>query len=284
MKQYFEALENCNVCGAETEISRETETEQLICPNPLCKGKEYSYLKKWNNVVFKESNGIGESTIQTFHECGLIQTPADYYKLKADQISVLPRFGDRKAEIILGVIAENREISLENFIGGLNIPNFGRRMAVHLINAGIDSLEKMKNISIDELIKVDGVEKKTANTFKTNINQLETTINDLMSVGVTIISKQDTENFIEVLEHTLHGRSFCFTGAIQKEVDGVRLKRKDMQLIVKENSGLVYDKVKSGLDYLVQADPYKVSSKTKSALKHGTTIISEEDFFKMIAK
>ena len=274
--------EDIEICGIKTVISRVNGVENLICDSFTCKGKEFGNLIKWANVVFKDSKGLGGNTIKTFHEIGLIKTPADFYKLKAEQISSLPRFGDRKTEIILGVINENKEIVLENFIGGLNIPNFGRRMAKNIIDAGIDTLQKMRDVSIEELCSINGVERKTAKTFKTNIERLELSINELFDVGITIVKNDEPEAFIEATDGLLNGKSFCFTGAIQKEENGKRLTRKDMQNLVIKNGGIVFDSVKPGLTYLVQADPNKTSSKTKKANELGTKILSEEQFFEMI--
>ena len=57
-----------------------------------------------------------------------------------------------------------------------------------------------------------------------------------------------------------------------------------MEGLVKENGGEVLSKVRRGLTYLVQADPNSVSSKSVEAKKLGVTILSEENFFKMIGK
>ncbi len=61
--------------------------------------------------------------------------------------------------------------------------------------------------------------------------------------------------------------------------NGKRFTREMMWETVETNGGIVAKEAKKGVDYLVQADKNSVSSKTQKALKVGTTIISEEEFW-----
>jgi len=279
----FKVPETCPQCFGLIKINFDSDgVTQARCINEDCKGKEYGNLKKWADVNFKDSKGFGYATIIKFHEIGLINKISDFYKLKENDIVGLPGFGKRKAEIILKVINEHREVTLDNFIGGLNIPNFGRRMTQYLINAGIDTLEKMQKATLTDLIAIDCIEHKTASVFKTNLTRLEPQINDLLNVGVVITKQTSPDEVLKPTEGVLAGKSFCFTGAIQHEENGKRLTRKDMQSLVVKNGGIVFNTAKNGLDYLVQADPNSKSSKTKNAEKIGTKVISETEFFKFI--
>jgi BRCT domain type II-containing protein len=54
-----------------------------------------------------------------------------------------------------------------------------------------------------------------------------------------------------------------------------------MQKLVIENGGTI-SAVKSGLSFLCQVDPNSVSSKSQKAKELKVTIISEDNFFKML--
>ena len=90
---------------------------------------------------------------------------------------------------------------------------------------------------------------------------------------------EETEKEIETkrAEGKLVGKSFCLTGKMSKD-------RPEIESIIFENGGEPWSSVKDGLTYLVQADPNKLSGKTKKATELGVTIISEEELWKMIGK
>lgn len=265
----------CPVCNKKCDIL----DKFVICQNELCSGKALGNLKKWANTVFGEK-GIGVTTVETFFENGMIKEPADFYILMKSDIVKLDRFGYRKAEIIKNVIDKGKEVTLSQFIGGLNLPNFGRRMTDLLIENGYNTIEKIQSMTLSDLIKIKGIEKKTAESFLHAITTKKDFIENLLAVGVTIKKEEPKINKGNKFE----GKSFCFTGAIQKiDENGKRYTRKMMENLVIENGGTI-SPVKSGLTYLVQADPNSISSKTQKANLLGVKILSEENFFKMMRR
>ena len=73
----------------------------------------------------------------------------------------------------------------------------------------------------------------------------------------------------------LNGMSFCFTGAGCKP-------RKELQMLVEENGGIVKSGVAKGLSYLVSDDKDSTSSKMVKAKSLGITLISSSEFLEMI--
>ena len=58
---------------------------------------------------------------------------------------------------------------------------------------------------------------------------------------------------------------------------------KALEALVKENGGVAAKDVKTGLDYLVMADPDSTSSKAQKARKLGILILSEDAFFELLS-
>ena len=84
-------------------------------------------------------------------------------------------------------------------------------------------------------------------------------------------------------ESRLNGTSFCFTGKILScDASGERYKRTMMQDLVVANGGIVFDSVKPGLSFLVQADTSKHGEKTRKAIALNVSIIGEDAFFAMV--
>ena len=149
-----------------------------------------------------------------------------------------------------------------------------------LVEAGYDSLVKLHDASTNELIKIKGIEEKTAVGFVIGFDLKCDLIDKLLLVGVTIKEPKKVE---VNMNGVLSGMSFVFTGAIQKiGEDGKRLKRGDMQQLVTENGGENKSGVSNNLTFLVQADPESQSSKTKKAAAAGVEILSEVKFFEML--
>lgn len=75
---------------------------------------------------------------------------------------------------------------------------------------------------------------------------------------------------------SLHGQSFCMTGAMS-------MKRQNMELLIQMLGGSVHDAVRAGTDYLlIPNQEVRKGSKYQAALRAGKVILSEEDFCNMI--
>ena len=70
----------------------------------------------------------------------------------------------------------------------------------------------------------------------------------------------------KALSQALAGKSVCFTGAQPR-------KRSELEKMVAENGGAVFDRVTKGLTYLVMADPDSGSTKARKAREYGTECI-----------
>ncbi|MFW6272477.1 MAG: NAD-dependent DNA ligase LigA [bacterium] len=274
--ELFEYPKTCPVCNNQTEI----KGEYLICSNNNCQAKAIGNLLKWVDKAGWKSQGIGERFVERMYELNYVKTPKDFYNLKQSDISILDGYGDKSANKIISIINDNKEMSLSDFIGGLNLYNFGSRMAEILVNAGYDTIDSLLGITKEQLVKLKGIEEKTAISFIKGLQDKFETIQELMQC-VEIIKPQKQE--IDV--NKLNSKSFVFTGSINKiDKQGNRFTRQKMQQLVAKYGGINFSGVKKGLDYLVQADPNSTSSKTKKAQKYGVEIISEEEFFNMIGE
>jgi len=263
----------CPECGGMAAI----EGKFLKCTNDNCSGLGTGNLKRWIETL--EVDSIGPKLIDNLYHSNLVREPADFYKLSKVQLIRLERMGERSATKILKNLKAKTELTMSEFIAGLNMPNFSGQTAKSLEEAGFDSINKIFDAQEHELIKVKGIEIKTARQIIKGMQSKANTIKNLFDVGITI--KQEKK--FEPTSNILKGLSFCFTGAIQAiRTDGKRFTRDDMHKLVIEDNGVVTESVKKGLSYLVMADPSSTSTKANKARELGISVLSEEDFFKMI--
>jgi len=68
---------------------------------------------------------IGSATLETLVNMGCINSIASLYKLDKHQLSKMPGSGQRKTEIILEALTDNKA-KLEVFLSSLGIHNLGR--------------------------------------------------------------------------------------------------------------------------------------------------------------
>jgi len=252
----------CIVCGNEL-INEET---RLYCPNPKCERKNLYRIEKWLNVLgIKEFGGV---LLRKLFNSGRVQEIADLYTLKESDITVFERMGEGIAQKALRNLYSVKEISLSKFIAGFNIEGIGELIAEKVIQEGFDTLEKIRKASVYELSSVEGIGESTAEVLKEGVELLNSEMENVLDTGRISI--------IHPGEGKLAGRSFCFTGTLNK------MKRSDAEDLVVQEGGMVKNAVTKDLDYLVTNNPESGSSKNKKANNWNIPIINEEEFYQMI--
>lgn len=257
---YFGIPEHCPACGTKTV----RVGEYVRCPNKkTCPAQVIGRLNKWIGEL-----GIlewGESILTKLIAAGKVTDIADLYRLKASDITSLERMGDKGAEKLLKELDKYRAVTLENFIGGLCIDSVATSTVKSVINAGHDTLDKIRSLSPYRLEQVPGFGSKRANALLDGLEENEDRIADILSAGVTIKAR---------IKGALTGKHFAFTGTMETP-------RKQLQNLVTAGGGEVDKSVGKGTTYLVIDDTASTSSKAMAARKLGTELISEADFLAM---
>ena len=250
----------------------------LICPSDECPGKTYGDILKWINSL--EIDSLGEKWVSTLIEAKLLEDPADLYTLSIEALVPLDRMGETLAAKIVQNIGDSREPALERFIAALNIPGFSRQRARMLIDEGVITLAQLLEMPAEEISAVKGFADISSEGIVAGLQKKIPLIEKLRSLGVEPLQGEPAEE----VDGVLNGKTFCFTGAIQR-IDPLtekRLTRKQLQEMVKANGGRSLKDVTSKLDHLVMANPDSKSSKAKKARALEVNILSEEEFFALI--
>jgi len=161
------------------------------------------------------------------------------------------------------------EIDLEIFVAGLNIKGISESIAKSLISAGYDTINKMFDATIDQLIQIKGIELVTAEKINKGFKSKLNVIKNLLDIGITI------KKPLIITDGKLKDLSFCVTGSL------VTMKRKDFEDIVKKNGGQLKS-VGKGLSYLLTNDPNSGSEKNNKAQELCIKLITEDQFLAMI--
>lgn len=252
---------NCPECGAETRFNG----EYLICPNSSdCPAQSLGRLKIW----IREQGILdwGPKVLQRLLEAGLVEDVGGLYRLSASDMVGIERMGQKLAEKLVRLLNEAREIPLANFLGGLGISGVGTSSIETIVNAGYDSLEKIQNMSIEEIDAIDGFGYITSKAFYYGLKKNKTRIDDILDAGVKIKEKP---------VGSLSGKSFCISGSLPSGK-----KKAEVHKIIESLGGIVKKNVSKDLSYLICEK--QDSNKANTARKYGTKTISEEEFMRMV--
>jgi DNA ligase (NAD+) len=208
----------------------------------------------------------GETLLEKLVGGGLIKDVADLYKLTEVQLAGVDRMGKRSAQKVVETLWAKNTIPLETLLGALSIPMCGPTMIKIAMDAGYDTVDKLKAANIEQLSAVEGFGPVKAQALWTWLQKHSAVVDKLLLYGVKIQAK---------IHGNLTGKTFCFTGASSRP-------RAELERLVKEAGGEVKSSVGKKLTYLVMADANSTSSKAQAARKNGTLCISEVDFMKLV--
>lgn len=250
----------CPECGASTE----RDGEYIVCPNTGgCPAQTEGRIKTW-----VEKQGIlewGPSLIQRVVAEGLVKSVPDLYRLKHEQLQALERMGEASAKNALDELWKVNPITMDMLTGSLGIPLCGRSTMQTVVDAGYDTLDKLRAADAASLMQIPGMGPQRAQALRKWLDSHGDVLTELLEVGIKLKVKA---------AGVLSGKSVCFTGKSN-------LKRADLEGLVEAAGGVVKNSVGKGLTYLVMAEPGSASTKAQAAKKNGTTCISEEAFVKL---
>ena len=256
----------CEVC----DTTLKNEGTRLICPNESCPKRAYHRLVKWikklNIKHFSE-----KLLLKPLFQDKKISTIADLYNLKVSDLTKLAQVKETSAKKALDNLFAVKEISLAKFIGGFDIENIGEDLTKRVVDAGYNTLEKIRNASNHQLSQVDGFADLTAQYLKDGIEVLYPQMKELLNTKkITITGVRETGGKLE-------GKSFCITGSLEN----FKPRSKAEELVIKLG-GTIKKNVTKDLDYLVTNSDEPTKKYTTAQGQENTKIISEDEFLELV--
>jgi len=207
--------------------------------------------------------------LKPLFESKKISTIADLYNLTTSDLTALDQVKDTSARKALDNLFAIKEVSLAKFIGGFNIENIGEDLTQRVVDAGYNTLEKIRKASNYQLSQVDGFADLTAQYLREGIENLYSEMRDVLNTNKIIIKG------VRKTGGKLEGMTFCFTGKLET------IKRAEAEKMVTENGGEAKSGVVKNLTYLV-TNSDEPTTKYKKAQDQGTKIITENEFLEMV--
>lgn len=258
----------CPVCGAPT--IREEGEAVTRCTGIECSAKALRNIVHFASKEGMEIDGLGYSIIEQLIDRKLISNIADIYSLKLEDIASLKKNGKKFAQNLIDSIEKSKNNDLFKLITGLGIRHIGAKSAKNLARK-FRNIDNLMNASIEELSIQNDVGEITAKSIYEFFHEEQSIdlINKLKTAGVNMESLEE-----ESSDNRFEGQTFVLTGALSK------YSRDEASDIIEKLGGKTSSSVSKKTSYVLAGED--AGSKLTKAQSLGVTVITEEEFEKMI--
>ena len=267
----IEVPTKCPIC--DSELVKEEGQVALKCLNPQCPEKVKREIAYFVSRDAMNITGLGEKIVEKFIELGKIKTVVDIYSLKdyAEELENLEKMGKKSVENLINSIEESKKQGFSKVLYALGIPFVGKFNA-NLLTKNYNSIELLKEKSVEDLLEIKGIGDKVAVAVHTYLNDENNwaKIVALKEIGLQFEAEETEEEEIE--DNPIKGKSFLATGKLEK------YKRNDIKDIILAKGGNYLSGVTKKLDYLIAGE--KAGSKLSKAEELGVRVLTEEEFEK----
>jgi DNA ligase (NAD+) len=266
----FVMPKNCPECHSELvrEGTGKDTSVAFYCKNKDCPAKHLEGLIHFVSKKGLNIEELGQKSVETFHDIGLITDFSSIFKLTKKDIQGLEGFGEKSADNIVSSIEKARSVPLHRFLFALGIRHLGEQTAKDIAKHW-GSFEKIRYATYDELVAIEGVGEKVAETiisYFSDNNTQELLEKLLPEVTITSDSKK--------VDGIFSSKTFVITGTLPT------LSRDKAKEIIEENGGKVASSVSQKTSYLLFGE--NAGSKLVDAKKYNISLIEEEILFRMI--
>ena len=269
--------DECPICGGITKIVKENDSKVLMCDNPNCKGK---LLGKLTHAVSKNAlniDSMSEATIEFLIERGWLTSIKDIYRLDycREPWKEYDGFGDKSVDRLLDNIETSRKTTMARLLYSLSVPLIGKSASKDIANHchhDVQTFINFMNVHYDFTV-IDGfgseMQKSLSNWWKDNEESFYALVKEF-----TFEKVKEKNSSCD-----LSGKTFVITGSLSHYKN-----RDELVGVIEGLGGKVSGSVSAKTSYLINNDKLSNSSKNQKAQKLNISIISEEDFMKMIGE
>ena len=266
----FEYITVCPECG--TPLVKYEGEAKHYCPNqsgcrPQILGRIIHFIRR----KAMDIDGLGEETVELLFENSLICDIADLYDLKAEQLAVLPRLGEKSADNIIQSIEASKKVPFRRVLFALGIRFVGETTAKYLA-AHFKSLDAVMDATREELTEAEEVGDKIADAI---IDYFESEDNLRIIARLREAGLQFEEESKALNSNIFAGKNFVISGVFADH------SRDELKEIIELHGGKNLAAVSANVDYIV-AGRNMGPAKLQKAEKLGIKLISEQELVAMI--
>jgi DNA ligase (NAD+) len=258
----------CPSCGTAPVV----EGDFITCPNTTgCPAQSMGILGHFAKITGIE--GFGDVWLLKLVDEGVLTSPADFYRLTAEQLVKFERMGKTLAQKLISQIGATRRMPLDTFLQALGVEGLGKTASGTLARH-FGTLEAVRAAAPTDLLALPKFAEILANRVVDGLAARTPLIDALLE----FIEVVPMEKPAAPTGGPLVGKSFLFTGTL------VAMKREEAQERVVALGGSAASGVSSKLSYLVVGDDGKAGSKLDKARQAGVTVLTEGEFMALLAQ
>ena len=260
----------CPECG--TPLIRLEGEAAVRCPNTLhCPAQVREGIIHFASRDGMNIDGLGPAVINQLYQAELIHDSADLYYLTREELLTIERMGEKSADNLLKSLEKSKNCSLAALIFSLGIPLVGLTVA-KILAKEFGSIEKLKQASYDDLVAIDAVGTKIAQSITEYFAQESNSdfLSRLEQAGI-MMQEEHTE---KQTKEAFAGKTFVLTGTM------VAMDRKTAQEKIESLGGKASSSVSKKTNYVVAGE--NAGSKLTKAEELGITILSEDEFLRLL--
>jgi DNA ligase (NAD+) len=262
----------CPVCGSA--VVRLPDEAVARCTGGLfCPAQRKQALLHFASRRALDIEGLGDKLVDQLVDGALVETPADLFRLRFEDLAALERMGEKSARNLLEALERSRrEATLARFVFSLGIRHVGESTARDLAEhfGTLDALMAADPGEILEVPDVGPVVAESVARFFGEVHNREVIERLRPYYGARWVAakRRRTES-----GGALAGKTFVVTGTLGS------MSREEAKAAIEARGGRVSGSVSRKTDYVVVgADP---GSKYDKARELGVTILDEEAFRKL---
>ena len=263
---------SCPEC--HTALVRTEGEANHYCPNFYgCPPQIIGRIQHFISRKAMDIEGLGGETVALLYANGLVHNYADLYTLTVSQILPLERMAQKSAENLVKGVENSKSIPFERVLYALGIRYVGETVAKKLAKH-YKNVDALAQASLLDLVLVDEIGERIAQSVVDFFANEE---------NISIISRLKEYGLaFEVIEkinlnatEKLSGNTFVVSGVFQK------FSRDDLKKAIEDNGGKIGSSISAKTNYVVAGENMG-PAKLEKASKLNITILSEEDFIKLL--
>jgi DNA ligase (NAD+) len=260
----------CPVCGADA-VREEGEAVRR-CTGIACPAQVNGRIAHFFSRGGVNAEGVGPKIIAQLTAREMARDPADMYFLTKEELLKLERMGDKLADNILAAIASTKRPPLARLIYGLGIRHVGEHVA-EVLAERFGSLERLAQAREEELAETPEIGPVIAEAIAVFFRQQQTKrlLEKLRKAGVEPQAPPRAAR--ASAGGPFSGKTVVFTGTIG-------IPRSQAEAMVKAQGGRAASSVSKSTDFVIVGE--EPGSKYEKARKLGVTILTEDEFRRMI--
>ena len=278
-------------CPLHTDVVREEtatgeEGSRARCTGEFaCPYQKIEHLKLFCSRRAFDIDGLGEKQIQYFFDEGWVKEPADIFTLQARnsklKLEEIEGYGETSVRNLFNAIEARRNIALERFIYALGMRHVGETTALALAR-GYGSwtafhdaclkVAKGDEEAIAEMDALDQIGDTVIESIKAYLGESHNRgIVERLTKEVAILDAEKPKS-----NSVVAGKTVVFTGSLEK------MTRDEAKAMAERLGAKAAGSVSKKTDYVV-AGP-GAGSKLAEAKKHGVTVLTEDEWLKLVGE